>query len=93
MSKNILFCEYCSWKIILDEDADVYELKNDTLSNKKYRCKNCGRAVVPRKILDPQKELEIKEEKKKMEEENKKWIKENSNFQVNFLKENQDEQE
>jgi len=94
MGKKILFCEYCNWKIILDlANSDVYELKTDTLSNKKYRCKNCGRAVAPRKISDPQKELEIKKEKKKLEEENEKWIKENSNFRVNFLKENKDEQE
>lgn len=92
MSKYILFCDYCSWKLISDlKNLDLHELKNDTMSCRKYRCKNCGRAVVPRKFKDPQKDLEKKQQEERIEKENETWLQNNIDFQVNFLKENEDE--
>jgi DNA-directed RNA polymerase subunit RPC12/RpoP len=92
MSKYILFCDYCGYKIISDlKNLDLYELKNDTLSGKKYRCKNCGRAISPRKFKDPQKDLEKKQEEERIDQENKIWLQSSIDFQANFLKENEDE--
>lgn len=89
MPKHIFFCDYCGWKKISElENNDIFELKNDSLSNKKYRCQNCGRAVVAKKIQDdPQKTLEEKKQKEKIEADNKKWIEEYIQQQINFAKE------
>ena len=92
--KRILLCDYCGWKKICDLDASgLHELKSDTLSNKKFRCIGCGRAISARPFKDPQGEADIKSQETKMEEENKKWIEEHIQFQEKFLKEREDEQQ
>ena len=90
MGKSILLCDYCGWKSSSDLE-DVYELKNDTLSNKKYRCKKCGRGVTPRKTKDPQKDLDKKIEEEKIKKENDEWMKSVLDFQINFLQEEENE--
>jgi hypothetical protein len=89
MSKKcVLICDFCNWKSICDfENINLYELKNDTLSNKKYRCPNCGRAITPRKTKDPQSDIEKNNEENKIKEEDEKWIQDNIKFQINFKKE------
>lgn len=88
MSKYILLCDYCSWKTISDLDSlKSQEIKNDTLSCKKFRCPKCGRAVSAKKIKDPQKDLEKQKEELRVQEENKKWMDESIAFQINFNKE------
>lgn len=87
-NKYILLCDYCSWKTVSStDDIKIQQIKNDTLSCKKFRCPNCGRAISPKKIKDPQRDLEKLEEEKRSQEENKKWIDESMNFQINFNKE------
>ena len=86
--KYILLCQYCSWKKITDlKDSGLYELKNDTLSNRKFRCPKCGRAVCPRSTKDPQGELNNKLESERIKEDNQRWIKESFRFQEEFLEE------
>jgi len=86
--KYILLCQYCNWKKITDlKDVDLHELKNDTLSNRKFRCPKCGRAVCPRSIKDPQSELDNKLEGERIKEDNQRWIKESFRFQDEFLEE------
>lgn len=85
--KFILLCASCSWKKISDLEEDVIELKNDSMSSRKFKCEKCGRAVVPRKIKDPQSDLDKKIKEQKIQEENENWIKENINFKNKFLKE------
>jgi predicted RNA-binding Zn-ribbon protein involved in translation (DUF1610 family) len=89
--KYILLCQSCSWKIVSDlSDSGLHELKNDSMSSRKFRCPNCGRAVVPRGVSDPQKEQDRKAESERLKEENKKWMEENIRFQNNFVKEKDD---
>jgi hypothetical protein len=91
--KRILLCDYCGWKKVFEPDEPgLYELKSDTLSNKKFRCLGCGRAISARPFKDPQGEADRKLKETKMEEENKKWIEEHIQFQEKFLKERDDEQ-
>lgn len=91
--KYILICNSCSWKLISDlKDSNLYELKSDTLSSKKFRCPTCGRAVCPRAAADPQREQDNKANSEKMIEENKKWMQENIKFQEEFEKEIKNEQ-
>lgn len=93
MTKYFIFCDYCGWKVISDlKNLEIYSINNDTLSNKKYRCQNCGRAARCNKIKDPQKELEKKLQEEKNSKETEDWIRQNIDFQVNFLNEEQDEQ-
>ena len=90
MSKKILLCSWCGWKRISDlTDPDLKELKNDTMSSRKFRCLKCGRGIAPRPIKDPQKELELKNKETNIKEENKKWIDEVLQFQDDFRKEKQ----
>jgi uncharacterized protein YlaI len=93
MSKVIVLCIFCNWKTIAEEnEVGLKELKNDTLSSKKYRCPRCGRAISPRKFGDPQKEQDRKENEDKMKKENETWIRENLDFQKKFAEEINDEQ-
>lgn len=93
MSKAIVLCVSCGWKTVAEEnEIGLKELKNDTLSSKKYRCPGCGRAISPRKFGDPQKEQDRKENEDRMKKENEKWIKENLDFQKKFAEEATDEQ-
>lgn len=93
MPKYILLCEFCSWKTISDlTDTSLYELKSDTLSNKKYRCPKCGRAVAPRKCKDPQAEIDRAKRDEKIKLDNKKWMEESVEFQKGFLEETKDDE-
>lgn len=88
MNKFIILCQSCGWKTISDlSDCGLYELKNDSMSSKKFRCPKCGRAITPRPISDPQSELERRKEDEKLEEQKKDWIKENIAFQKEFIRE------
>jgi ribosomal protein S27AE len=87
MNKYILLCDYCGWKVISDfKKTNIYELKNDTLSNKKYRCEKCGRGVCLRKFQDPQSELDKKIQEDKIKKETEEWIIKNMDYRKNFLK-------
>ena len=73
----VIYCEYCNWKTVA---KDFSKLKlNEVPSeskNKKFKCPSCGRLITSKQAPDPQKELEIKENKEKHLEEYKKWIEE-----------------
>lgn len=90
--KYILICEFCNWKVISElENLNLYELKSDTLSNKKYRCPRCGRGITPRKTKDPQSEIEKDNEENRIKKENEKWVEENIKFQIDFNKKEKDD--
>lgn len=90
--KYILICASCSWKLVSDlSDLNLYELKSDTMSSRKFRCPGCGRAISPRRADDPQSQQDDKAQSQRMIEENKKWIEENIKFQEEFAKEIKDE--
>lgn len=93
MNKVIILCSFCGWKKIADkEKIDLYELKTDSLSSKKYRCPGCGRAVSPRKFSDPQREHDKKNEEESMKKNDEKWRQENLDFQVRFMEETKNEE-
>lgn len=92
MSKVIVICQSCGWKRISEEDGvGLVEIKNDSLSGKKYRCPGCGRAITSRKFSDPQGDHELREKEKAMKEENEKWMKEHLEFRRKFTEESNDE--
>lgn len=88
--KFMLLCN-CGWKKISDLKGDVgaVELKNDTLSNRKFRCPRCGFAVTPRKTKDPQFDLDRAKKDMETENQNKKWLEESVEKQIEFIKEMQ----
>lgn len=69
------------------EDTGLHELKSDSMSSRKFRCPGCGRAIAPRKFPDPQREMDLASEEKRIKEENEAFIIEHAEFQRNFLKE------
>lgn len=88
MNKSLLLCQSCGWKIISDlSNLKLYELKSDTMSARKFRCPQCGRAIAPRPISDPQGDLDRKKEDDKLEAQKKEWMSENIQFQKEFMKE------
>lgn len=88
MKKVIILCSSCGWKRIADEaNTGLLEIKNDSLSSKKYRCPGCGRAISPRKFSDPQGEVERKNEEEKMKKNEDKWRQENLDFHMRFMEE------
>jgi DNA-directed RNA polymerase subunit RPC12/RpoP len=92
-NKSIILCEYCGWKRVGDpESFGLHELKNDSMSGRKFRCPGCGRGVVPRPTQDPQHELDtrIREERSKLEYEE--WMEKSRESQRNFTK-SKDEQD
>lgn len=85
--KHILLCG-CGWKRVSDlSDGDLFELKNDTMSARKFRCPKCGFAVAPRKAKDPQSELERKLVEQKIQNDYAKWLEESARDREEFLKE------
>lgn len=92
--KFILLCG-CGWKKISDLNSEngAYEIKNDTMSPRKFRCPSCGFAITPRKTNDPQSELDRAKRDADMEEENKKWLKDSVERQTIFVKEIKDAEE
>ncbi|NDD53769.1 hypothetical protein EBZ39_07805 [bacterium] len=88
MTKVIVLCSSCGWKRITDGDKiGLAELKNDSLSSKKYRCPGCGRGVSPRKFSDPQEEQDRKNKEEIMKKNEEKWRQENLDFHVRFMEE------
>lgn len=91
--KHILLCQSCSWKLVSDlSDSGLVEIKNDSMSSRKFRCPKCGRAVAPRSIKDPQEEHDRKAETERVREENKRWMEENIRFKTDFMREKDDDQ-
>lgn len=90
--KKLLICEFCGWKTVSEpERSGLYELKSDTLSNRKWRCPKCGRAVTPRKCKDPQAEIERKKKEDILKMDDEKWMEENVAFRKDFMEKNDDE--
>lgn len=84
----------CGWKLVSDiEGSGLIELKNDTLSNRKFRCPLCGFAITPRKTKDPQSEIEKSRIEKEMIEDNKRWLEDSLKKQAEFIKEIKDGEE
>ena len=91
MHKHILLCTFCGWKRICGlEDPGLNEMKNDTLSSRKFRCPGCGRGVAPRKFKDPQKDLDDKLADEKAKAENEEFMKDSISYQESFLEEIED---
>jgi hypothetical protein len=82
----MLLCE-CGWKEILDSDLSgaPTELKNDTMSSRKFRCPKCGFAITPRPAADPQSELRRKLEEERAAEENRRWLEESERQTKEFM--------
>jgi DNA-directed RNA polymerase subunit RPC12/RpoP len=90
--KSIILCEYCGWKRVCDPDSSgLHELKSDTMSGRKFRCLGCGRGVVPRPTPDPQADVERQAKEERSKSEYEAWMERSVDFQRNFLKE-KDEQ-
>jgi histone acetyltransferase (RNA polymerase elongator complex component) len=88
MNDKLLFLCRCGWKLISSlKDIQIKELKNDTLSNRKFRCPSCGFAISPSKMKDPQADIERAKKEKEMTEDTKKWLEESIEKQINFVKE------
>lgn len=91
--KVILLCSSCGWKLVCDNDCPgLTEVKTDTLSARKFRCKGCGRAIAPRKFPDPQAEANMKANEERLKSENEAFMSETMDFQNKFVK-GLDEQE
>lgn len=85
--KVIILCSHCSWKRVCDvDDIGLHELKNDSMSSRKFRCPGCGRAVAPRKFPDPQREMELAAKEERVKAENEAFMAQHAEFQKNFLK-------
>lgn len=88
MPDLFIFLCNCGWrKVSQIENCGLLELKNDTLSSRKFRCPSCGFSITPFKTKDPQYEINKKNIEKEIEEENKKWLEESSEKQAEFVKE------
>ena len=92
--KFILLCQ-CGWKRITDlsGEAPALELKNDTLSGRKFRCPSCGMAVAPRKTKDPQAKIDMSRMEAEAEEENRRWLEDSLERQHDFIREIRSEEE
>lgn len=95
MSEKFLLLCGCGWKMISDLKGEVgaVELRNDTLSSRKFRCPSCGFAITPRKTEDPQADMDRKKKDQSMAEENKRWLEESVEKQAKFIKEMRDGEE
>lgn len=83
--KAIILCASCGYKKVCEpEDTGLVELKNDTLSPRKFRCPGCGRAVAPRSFPDPQSELEGKAKEERLKAEHEAFVGEAMDFQRRF---------
>jgi len=90
-SNSILLCLSCGWKKVCDPDASgLLELKNDSMSSRKFRCPGCGRAIAPRSHQDPQSEMNRRASDERIKAENEVFINEVMDFQKNFIRESED---
>jgi predicted RNA-binding Zn-ribbon protein involved in translation (DUF1610 family) len=89
--KSIFLCSKCGWKRVSGlEDSGLIELKNDTMSSRKFRCPQCGLAITPRPCQDPQSELERKFEEERLKRENESFIADSDEFRKKFVEETSD---
>lgn len=96
MSKKYLYCNYCGFKKIIEDENDLSFVFSSAIQktlpqldeNKKvinpiftpqakiYKCLQCGRGIVERKLIPPfeeaYKKLAIQQEKEKQEKDKKK---------------------
>lgn len=87
-AKSIILCEYCGWKRVCDpKSSGLHELKNDSMSNMKFRCPGCGRGVAPRPAKDPQAEVERKAREERSKSEYEAWMERSIDLQKTFIKE------
>jgi DNA-directed RNA polymerase subunit RPC12/RpoP len=85
-SFSILLCQSCGWKKVCKlTDSDLKEIKNDSMSSRKFRCQSCGRGVAPRNFPDPQGELNIKSREESLKSEMNSWIESGVDFQRKFI--------
>jgi len=83
---SILLCQSCGWKEVCELDRSVaVEIKNDSMSSRKFRCPSCGRGVVPRSFPDPQRELDLKSKDERIKSEMDEWTERSLDFQKRFL--------
>lgn len=68
------------------DSSGLHELKNDSMSGRKFRCLGCGRGVVPRPAPDPQYEVDMKVKEEKSRSEYEDWMEKSIDFQRNFVK-------
>lgn len=80
-----LYCNFCHWKRLTDGNdlGDLFEIKTSPIQvgvsqshevksknqKQKFRCPQCGHAVVPKSIIDQQKTAELKRDLEKKEQE------------------------
>lgn len=79
---DILYCDYCSWKIVTRNLKEIKIKVIELDGIKKFKCPSCGRLIGSKKIKDVQKELESKIKKDKYLEEYKSWVEEIANKEV-----------
>lgn len=83
---RIFMCSFCAWKKVATiEDSGLHELSNDSMSARKFRCPSCGRAITPRKFLNPQAEVEKKASEEAMKSEHEKWLESSMDYQKSFI--------
>lgn len=91
-NKFILLCSHCGWKVISGpEFTGLKELKNDSMSSRKFRCEKCGRGVSPLRFPDPQSELDRKAKEERLKSENESFMDEAMEFQRSFREKENDE--
>lgn len=84
---NIIYCEYCNWKKLTKNFSDLNIKEIITSSDdkrRKFRCPSCGRLIIAKKTLDPQKDLEISKRRQKQKEDLEKWTEEVVRYREEF---------
>ena len=69
------------------DESGLLELKNDSMSSRKFRCPGCGMAITPRPFQDPQRDLELKFKDEKIKKENEEFVAEANEFRRKFAEE------
>lgn len=86
---HLFLCEPCGWKKVCNlEMSGLKEMSNDSMSSRKFRCPSCGRGISPRKLSDPQGELDRREKEEAMKSEYKDWLDKSMEFQAKFAEDN-----
>jgi predicted RNA-binding Zn-ribbon protein involved in translation (DUF1610 family) len=86
---KIFLCDSCGWKKVAEESSSGLKESNNDSSGKKYKCPSCGRAIVPRKCLDPQADLDRKKKEQRIKKENERWLEDSEEFQKKFINDQQ----
>lgn len=91
--KFMLLCG-CGWKMVSDlSETGLYEVRNDAMGPRKFRCPVCGFAVTPRPTKDPQSEADRKAAEIKVAEEDRRWLEESARERAEFMEKITNEQE